>query len=385
MLETAGPQLDELINREKVRADEFRERGSTEALDANQRSVSLQRNYDSILFKVNRQVVTEMQRIDARHSAPLREKFLNTPDGEVIDALFNPMLFTTNLSSPIFLIEQYRLWDSEGDERADIAFNRINLELEQLLAKELPEFPMLSLQSTQVAGAPELYDSLGGLLQTQKFMGIAVNQKALIREDFCWFDNPDNIRELFSTEHYPAMLLNVRKQQGLKAWWRMRKQTRRLQTTLKHIAKRLRQLGLLKPLIASQHVTKIWNGSLAERLDAKFLCQYFSSQINIKKLLERCSSKKSLSEQQLKQLIKAAEEVDRQARSNDMSHAFLIMEDVSRFRLHLKQYRFAHRAFNRLKVLKQADDINLSQQSASLYTLLTADEQVRSSSHNLIQ
>ncbi len=130
----------------------------------------------------------------------------------------------------------------------------------------------------------------------------------------------------------------------------------------------------MKPLIASQQVAKIWNSSLAERLDAKFLCQYFSGQINIKKLLERCASKKPLSELQVKQLIKAAEEVDRQARSDDVSHAFLILEDVSRFRQHLKQYRFAHRALNRIKVLKQVDDINLSKQSGSLYTLLTANE-----------
>ena len=372
--ELVRAQLDALINSEKTRASEFRERGSTEALDANHRAVSMQRNYDSILFKVNRQIFIEMQRIDARHSAALREKFLSTPDGNSIDdALFSPMLFTSNLSSPTFLIEQYRLWDSEGDERADIAFNKLNLELEQLLEKELPEFPMLKLQAAQETGAPELYDCLGGLLQTQKFMGIAVNQKARIREEFCWFDNPENIRGLFSMEHYPAMLLAVRKQDGFKAWWRLRKQTRRLKKVLQQTAKRLHQLGLLKPLIASHQVAKIWNTSLADRIDAKVLCQYFSGQINIKKLLDRCS-KKPLSELQVKQLVKAAEEVDRQTGGDAAQQAFLILEDVSRFRQHLKQYRFAHRAFNRLKVLKQVDEINLSKQSGSLYTLLTANE-----------
>jgi len=374
VLELVRAQLDELINSERTRANAFRERGSTEALDANHRSVSLQRNYDSILFKVNQQIFTEMRRIDARHSAPLREKFLSTPDNDAVDALFSPMLLTSNLSTPTLLIEQYRLWDTQGGERADMAFNKLNLELEQLLEKELPEFPMLNLRIEQEAGAPELFDSLGGLLQTQKFMGLAVNQKALIREEFCWFDNPDNVRELFSAEHYPALLLAARKQEGFRAWWSMRKQTRRFKKTLQHTAKLMRQTGLLKPLIASQQVAKIWNSSLAERLDAKFLCQYFSGQITIRKLLERCASKKPLSEQQVKQLVKAAEEVDRQARSDAVQHAFLILEDVSRFRQHLKQYRFAHRLFNRLRILKHAEEINLSKQSGSLYTLLTANE-----------
>ena len=52
----------------------------------------------------------------------------------------------------------------------------------------------------------------------------------------------------------------------------------------------------------------------------------------------------------------------------------LIIEDVSRFRLHLKYYRLAHRVFNRIKILRSAEDVQLSREAGSLYSIVTASE-----------
>ncbi len=373
VLEVVRGQLDELISSVKARASELRDRGSTESLGVNQRLVWLQRNYDAALLSVNRQIFTHLQRVDSRHLRSLREQYLGAPEHDAMDVLDSAMLLTADLAGAAFLTEQYRLWASGDMESEDSGFGSLNSELEELLAQALPEFHMLPLRTAPVEADPELYDALGGLLQTQKFMGIAANQKSRVEEQFCWFDDPANIRELFGVDRYPMLLQHARSSSGLSAWWRLRKQSRRMVRILDRISGRLARRGLFKPLIASQQVSKVWNAALAERFDPRLLCQFFGGQIPLRKLIDQ-AGKKALPDTLLEKIEQGCEEVKKQASGHGRRNTALILEDISRYRLHLKYYRFAHRCFNRLKILKHPDDIALSREAGTLYTLFTATE-----------
>ncbi len=375
VLEQVRAQLDDLIISIKAKVTEYQARGDTELLAANHRLVSLQKNYDTILFRVNRQIFTQLQRAENRQLRTLRKQYLPGANHDATDMLYSPMLFTSDLSNINFLAEHYRIWSIATDDKSDdVGFNRVNRELETLLINALPKFTVATLKDEKSTSTPELYDSLGGLLQTQRFMGVPHNQKAVIQEEFCWLDDPEVVRQLFDVDRYPAILSTARAEQGLKSWWHQRGQFQKLNRVLDRVAKQLERSSVFKPLIASVHLADIWNETLAERFDARTLCQYLSSQITLKKLQERASGKKVLSEKYLTLLEKTVAEIDSQATTCSRQSAAKILEDVCRFRLHLKYYRFAHRAFNRLNILKNPEDIELSKQAETLYTLFTDGE-----------
>ena len=70
----------------------------------------------------------------------------------------------------------------------------------------------------------------------------------------------------------------------------------------------------------------------------------------------------------------AITEFDELYRSSNDDLMLKLLTDYSRFRLHLKYYRFAHRVFNRLSVITNPEKIHLAKAGGNLYRLLTSNE-----------
>ncbi|MDT8428686.1 MAG: hypothetical protein RQ757_07965 [Pseudomonadales bacterium] len=371
VLEAVRAQLDAMIDGIKAKASELRAQASTETFTANQRLFQLQKHYDAILFRVNQQIFTQLQRVEMRTLRAFRNKFMPARAYEATDVLFNPMLFTSNLSATSFLAERYRFWGGEGD---DAGFNALNSAIETILEDAFPELGSVALNSQNQAASPELYDTLGGLLQTQKFMGIAADQKWQITEDFCWLDAPGNISLLFDIDRH-AILLQDARRQSFAEWWKLHKQTRRVKKVLQKIARKLHREKKLGFLFAAAGAKQIWSPRLAEQLDFKSLCLYLSRQISLKKLQERAHGKTEFSEAQSAQFEQTLAQVDKQLHEQRLQGVVQILLDLSRYREHLKNYRFAHRAFNRLQLLNNKEQLALSENAGTLYALLNSQEQ----------
>ncbi|MES3007893.1 MAG: hypothetical protein V4751_09000 [Pseudomonadota bacterium] len=373
ILSTSRGLLDESIASLKGQSTAGQQNNADNALTTNQRSFWLQKNYDAILLEVNSQIFAQLERVEARQLTDVRTQYLPLPGHSVLDLRLNPMLFTSEPGASAFLIDQYRLW---GGDSEDAGFNVLNTDVEKLLREHLPHLPIPALLEAPGSGTPELYDELGGLFQTQKFMGMATDMKTTLTEEFSWLDNPANLDQLFNIDRQTTALQELRRESGWAAWWDARKDLLKRRQILQSIIKQLKKRRVFDLLIASKHVKRIWSPTLAEQVEGKILCQYFGGLINAQKLQSRTLNGKTFTPAQLKQFASIRGDIKREAGARQMESILSILQDMSRFRLHLKYYRLAHRAFNRVKVLKHDSELTLSKEAGTLYSLLTVNEQV---------
>lgn len=182
VLTTTRAQLDETIDALKARTSESQERSSANALLTNQRLYWLQKNYDTILFNVNSQLFAQLERVETRQLAQVREQYMPLEAHNVLGLRLNPMLCTGDPGASAFLIDQYRLWGGDGE---DAGFNALNDGVENLLGLHVTQLGIAALMAAPGSGTPELYDELGGLFQSQKFMGLASDTKHVLSEEFC--------------------------------------------------------------------------------------------------------------------------------------------------------------------------------------------------------
>lgn len=377
ILTTTKGLLDATIDEIKDSSSESQERSSANTLTTNQRLFWLQRHYDAILMGVNHQIFAQLERVETRQLRDVRLQYLPLQYHDALDLRLNPMLFSSDPSAHVFLIEQYRLWGGDSD---DAGFNALNAGIEKLFFEQMAQLRFTPLLS-ESNGTPELYDDLGGLFRTQKFMGMAIDSKNILREEFSWLDTPQNFALLFDIEKRQEALLEIRKESGLVAWWMARGQLKTRKRILERLHNDLNKRGVFALLIASAHVKALWSPMLAEQTDGKLLCQYLSGQIDLKKLQSRSQSSKPFTDAQLKQFSASIAQIKLEAGPRKLESTLAILQDISLFRRHLKYYRLAHRAFNRLRILKKEEELRLSGEAGTLYSLLTANEQQDDEDH----
>jgi len=365
-------QLDEIIDALKARTAESQERSSANALLTNQRLVWLQKNYEAILFSVNSQLFAQLERVETRQLVEIRNQYMPMEAHNVLDLRLNPMLCSGEPSASAFLIDQYRLWGGDGE---DAGFNALNDGVETLLGLHFAGLGSAPLMTAAGSGTPELYDELGGLFQTQKFMGLASDTKNVLEEEFSWLETPENLAALFDFRHQNETLLEIRRSAGLGAWWAARKHVNARRKVLSSITRQWRKKRLFSQLIASRHVQALWSPALAEQIEGRFLCQYLCGQIDTRKLQSRALNGHTFTPAQLQQFGEAIKQVRQEAGPRALESTLAILQDISRFRRHLKYYRLAHRAFNRLRIPRSEEEMTLSREANSLYALLTSNEQ----------
>lgn len=366
-------QLDDEIRKVSGKLAEHRNKGSSEALATQQRLFWLKKNYDSILYAVNKQIFAQLQRVEERQLESVREQFLGEDYRFVVDVILNPLLFTSDLSALPLLLNEYCMWSSNAE---DSGFIDLNAKVEELFNNRLKEheIPPLRPANGNNEIASEIHDELGGLFLTQNFLGKAADTKGSIPETFNWFENADNLESLFDFRQHSERLKEIRREEGLVAWWHARGEVSRLSGTLKAFSKMLKKQKVLPQLLASQYMKRSINPTILEHVDLKVICQYLSGKLTLEKLQDSITGGASLNNEQLKTLealrVKTAEKVAK----SDISDALKLLVDFSHYRKNLKYYRFAHRAFNRMSILTAEDDIKLSKSAGTLYALPTASE-----------
>ena len=109
ILQFVRHQLDNEIRKVQYRLSENRNRGSSEALATDQRMFWLKKNYDAILYNVNKQIFSQLQRVEERQLCIIRDQFLSEDYEFAADALINPLLYTSELSALPLLLNEYSM------------------------------------------------------------------------------------------------------------------------------------------------------------------------------------------------------------------------------------------------------------------------------------
>lgn len=366
-------QLDTDINNVTSRLAELRSKGSSEALATDQRLFWLKKNYDSILFNVNKQVFAQLQRVEERQLASIRDQYLGEEYRFVVDALMNPILTVSDPSALALLANEYSVfnWNSEAK-----GFIDLNAKIETLFKKRLKQLPIATLgedATTSVSDA-EIHDELGGLFLTHSFFGPAKDTKAVIAEDLNWFEWPENISALFNVQKNKERLAAIRREHGFGAWWKRRGEVKNLEKTLAAFSKFLRSQKILAQLLSSHYMRRSLNPLIMEHVDLKTVSQFLSGNITSAKLQDSISGGNKLSPEQIKSMEALRAQLKDQVSKADAADSLKLLVDISRYRRHLKLFRFAHRAFNRLTLLTNEEDLKLSKSAGTLYLLPTSAE-----------
>jgi len=373
ILRVTKAKLDSDIGNVTSRLADLKNKGSSEALSTDQRLFWLKKNYDSILYSVNKQIFSQLQRVEERQLASVREQFLGEEYKYIVDVLFNPILLVSDPSALPLMINEFCVYSWNGEATG---FMDLNTKIEKLLNKRLKQLPLSAIDedSTATIAEAEIHDELGGLFQTQTFFGPARDTKAVIAEQFNWLESPENIPALFDSKKNREQLAAVRKEHGFGAWWKRRGEIRNLERTLAKFSKMLRSEKILAQLLSSHYMRRSLNPLIMEHIDLKTVCQFLSGNITTSKLQDSISGTKILSSEQVKSLESLKAKLKDQASKADAADSLKLLSNISRYRRALKYFRFAHRVFNRFTLLSSEEDLKLSKSAGTLYLMPTSAE-----------
>ncbi|PCH62990.1 MAG: hypothetical protein COC19_01955 [SAR86 cluster bacterium] len=366
-------ELDKQLESIATRINELKHAGSASLLLLDKRLFWLRKNYSSILYEVNRQLFTQLKKVEQTQLASIRRSCLPQSDNYCVDALLNPLLFSNDLCCPQLLAKEYRLWSLNSQEADFIA---LNIEIEKIFYLSLSDTNTatsltLHTPSKGLQGSTEIHDELGGLLASQIYLGIAADSKNTLTEELNCLELSDVLSSLFDLEHQSQYLEQLKKQQGFKFRVPEKTALEQRRKLLKDISNYLGANKLFESLLCSEALTKIKSSATLHGIDYSQLCQFVSGQINLVKLQQT----NELNQHQITCLLEIQKSISKQSKKPTLKTTASIVVDLARFRRDLKLQRFSHRIFNRIRILQSSEDLALSKQANTLYFLPTGDEQ----------
>lgn len=367
ILKTVRFQLDKEINNTSSRLTDFKSKGASEALASDQRLFWLRRNYDGILYQVNKSLFAQMQKAEDQELETIRQQFLGPESSLANSALLNPLLWTSSLSTLTLQLQHYSLWDVNSEE---LGFKQLDGLVSALLNQHLPNLSSSPLESSDPkSGDAEINDELGGLFQLQNYVGPSQDSKNLLHEDFTWMEVPGNVEKLFDKERAQQWLGQKRQDLGFFAALKFGKESKRPQKLLRSIVKLLKKEKLNQQLAASSVLKKFMTPLVLEHVETKNVCLFLTGKISIQKLQDTIFGSNKLGAEQVKVLEQYKSEISGLNAGAKTELALSLLAGIGKFRKDLKLYRFAHRAFNRINILTAEDELKLSKSAGTLYQL----------------
>ncbi len=344
--------------------------GSRNLLTTQEKIIWFRKFRNEFQFRVSRLMFRQMQRVDNNHLKKLRAQVLGDDLIEAVHILYNPLLFARTPQDPVVLLEYYFLWPTH-----EANFENLNSSLEALLARLLPECKFTPLKDDRVTPAThaEVYDELGGFFAAQQMLGASEDQKESISENFCWLDYPGNIRLLFDEQILDDYLQKLKEEKGLKAQWGLKSDIKKLLRIVQEIRKKITTSQELKQMQASY--------TLKDRIThQEFLLVSVEDAVsataglNAAKIIAAIDATKEGAPALTLKLEDLGSEFERSYRGNENELVLRILTDISRYRLHLKYYRFAHRVFNRISVVSGEEELRLARAGGQLLKLMNSEE-----------
>lgn len=367
ILKYSRAQVDIEIKNTVARLADLKSRGASEALATDKKLFWLKRNYDAILYNVNRPFFQQIQRVEEAQLYSIRDQFLGEDYKAFVDLILNPLLWTSNLSNFTLQLNEYNLWDTNNETTG---FLGIDATITGLLSRQLAPLKIAPMNDKKAKPlSTEIHDEMGGLFQLQSFSGPAEDTKERIEENFDWIEISKNSDTLFDEKLSATWLSSRRKDRSLLNWWKCRREVKSFNKFSKTLIKLLRKDKLLAQLIASKSLGKIMTPVMLELTDTKHICHFLAGKITLARLTDTITGSTKFSAEQIKSLEQYRDNVAEQVKVADTRTALAILHAVGKYRRDLKLFRFAHRAFNRINILNNESDIRLSKSAGTLYQL----------------
>lgn len=359
-LDKYAAQLDETLGQQQY--------AGSRSLLATQERVSWYRKHSNeFVFRLTRLYLRQLQREDNNQLKALREQILGDFP-QATNIMFNPLLYARSPKEGILLLDYYAFWQGAG-----VDFEKLNEAFESIFSKHLPKLKFAPLRSQQkmTGSQTEVYDELGGLFGVQAFLGPAEDQKGAVSESFSWLEHPGNLRLLFDAKQHESLL----KQEGLGLGgsWSLKGDLKKLQKVSGELRRALGDARTQKQVLASYALREKLTQADLDLIDIDDAVALVAGNDNRKAaaLVDSTKEGAALLQAKLDECIKEFDRLNREAADELLVR---LLTDYSRFRMHLKYARLAHRLFNRINVITDPEKIQLAKAGGSLYRLMSRDE-----------
>lgn len=341
--------------------------GSRSLLATQERLAWLRKHNDDFLFRANRAILQQIQR-EENGLRELRKQVLPGAASDHMNVLFNPMLCAESPVDRGMLADCYSLWPDGGK-----AFATINLRLEDTLQEAFPELEVMPLKGEAKIEATEVYDTLHGLFSSQDILGPSEDQSKTISESYGWLEQPGNVRQLFDPDVQERELKELKDSLGMKAQWDLKGELKKFTKVLAELRKKMYSELDFKEAVACYLLRGHWTAKDQLLLDIRYACAYIAGN-DSKKAIARLDPSREGAGGLIKKLDDVEAQLAKTIKEEGDEYFLRILSDLFRYRLHLKYFRFAHRALNRIKVITDPQEIQLARAGGTLYELLDQEQ-----------
>lgn len=341
--------------------------GSRSLLATQEQLAWFRRFRDVYLYRSNRAIMQLVQR-EENGLRELRKQITPNDSGELLNVIFNPMLCVESPSDIAILSDAYALWPGGGKD-----FPTINLSLEDTLAEAFPELVVLPLKGGVKIESTEVFDTLHGLFNVQDIMGASEDQSTNLNESYSWLEQPANVRLLFDPVVHEKELKTLKDTLGMKGQWDLKMDVKKITKVCAELKAKMFDDMSFKELVACYLIRGEWSLRDHQVLDPRLASAYVAGN-DAKKILSKVDLSLDGASTLIKRLDEIADNLPKVIKSEGEEYFLRALADMFRYRLHLKYFRFAHRALNRINVITDDEQIQLAKAGGQLYELLKKDE-----------
>ena len=361
-LDERAHQLEESLAQQKIA-------GARSMLTTQENLQRFRANYANYGYRVCRLIFKVLQREEGGEIRALRNQYLDAelPQSDIL--MFNPLLCSRDIDLPLMLMESYAYWD-DGAEN----FLKMNAALENFFRKKLKKLKVVELRAQRqgMVTQSEVHDELGALIAIQRYLGPAAQGEG-VAEKFCWLEDPGNIKLLFDPGLHQGIYEQTRAESGFFKARSFRGSASKMQKLFAGVRKAFGKEDVIKRMYAGYLVRAAWTDRFAQLISLRSACDYVMG-VDKKKVLADLDQADETVLALTKNLDQLADYFDQKFKVEINEKLLQMVTDWSRYRLHLKCFRFAHRIFSRINVLTDAEKIGLSREAGQLHELLTEKE-----------
>ena len=341
--------------------------GSRSLLTTQEQFAHFRRHRNEYQYRICRVLFRQLHRVEVNQLRELREQYLGHVLRESVNVLFNPMLSAARPDEPALLMDTYAIWagGAEGFGKATGAIEGI--------ARGAVAGQQTPALRQEEDGESEIYDEFGGLFASQAMLGRAVDQHDIVTEALSWLELPGNLEVLFDQAAHEEMADRVKEAAGYRQWWALRGELKKLAKLGESLCAELSEAGTLRRVAAGRLMRERWSIGMSQLLDIEDAAAYAAG-ADRKKIAAKVDKGLDGAQKLLDFLEELADTAEAQGDADEEELTLALLTDYSRYRLHLKYFRFAHRMFNRITVRTDPEEIASLQSAGSLYQMFGVDE-----------
>ncbi len=313
----------------------------SDRLELTERLGWLVRNRARLRYKLNRQLFTQLFKVEEGTIGELRQSLLGERWSLPQEILSNPLLQAENPLDDEIMMKHYVLMGQGEDEL--YSFSAIDSQL-----------PYLFQQSNAKGASTEV----------------------AVKEQTAWADVPANVDVLFNSSLYKERLKAARRHKNEENRDRLAEQIRFQRRLLAGVENKFRSAGLLPQIVASYELAPL-HRDFSAVFTAQQLHQYLAGTVKRKEILLIARDKEQATGKvlPLDLLSKAAQRVDGLTCRQQRERLVRFLKDFVTFRRDLANYHLTHQAMNQIQLQDDPKHIRLSRANHTLYEFLGANEE----------